>query len=77
MLVNMNAPNTSPETMTDPAALEFNQACIVVLCTLSLLLGAPWLVASTAAVMLVGTFFPEGAFFKRFFTDAPPPAPGA
>ncbi len=34
-----------------------------------MLLGAPWLVASTAAVMLVGTFVPEGALFKRFFTD--------
>ena len=69
MLVSMNSPKTSQETMTDPAALRFNQACIVVSSTLSLLLGAPWLVASTAAVMLVGTFFPEGALFKRFFTD--------
>ena len=34
-----------------------------------MLLGAPWLVAFTAAVMLVGTFFPEGALFKRFFID--------
>ena len=34
-----------------------------------MLLGTPWLVASTAAVMLVGTFVPQAALFKRFFVD--------
>ncbi len=61
---------------TDPAALRFNQFCIVFLSALGLVFAQPWLVLLTATVMLLGSLLPRLALFKRFFTDLLRPALG-
>ena len=51
----------------DRSALKFNQGSIVVLTAIAFLFSLPWLVAFTAAVMLVGTIFPNAALFKLIY----------
>jgi hypothetical protein len=54
-------------TKVDQTALKFNQASIITLLVLSFLLDATWLVAFVAAVMLVGTIWPQAGLFKQFY----------
>lgn len=51
----------------DQSALKFNQASIILLLVLAFLLNAAWLVAFVAAVMLVGTLWPEAGLFKQVY----------
>ncbi len=51
----------------DQNALKFNQASIILLLVLAFLLNAAWLVAFVAAVMLVGTLWPEAGLFKQIY----------
>ncbi len=52
----------------DYAALRFNQAAIVSLVVVAFLLDARGLVAAVAAVMLVGTIWPQAGLFKLVYT---------
>ncbi len=58
----------------DQTALKFNQASIIVLLVLAFLLNAAWLVALVAAVMLIGTFWPQAGLFKLFYARLLKPA---
>ena len=58
----------------DQTALKFNQASIISLLVLAFLLNATWLVALVAAVMLVGTFWPQAGLFKLFYARLLKPA---
>lgn len=51
----------------DQSALKFNQASIILLLVLAFLINAAWLVAFVAAVMLVGTLWPEAGLFKQVY----------
>lgn len=51
----------------DRSALKFNQGSIVVFTAIAFLFSLPWLVAFTAAVMLVGTIFPRAGLFKLIY----------
>lgn len=51
----------------DQSALKFNQTSIILLLVLAFLLNAAWLVAFVAAVMLVGTLWPEAGLFKQVY----------
>ena len=51
----------------DQSALKFNQASIILLLVLAFLFNAAWLVAFVAAVMLVGTLWPEAGLFKQIY----------
>ena len=54
----------------DLTALKFNQASIITLLVLAFLLDAPWLVALVAAVMGIGTLWPEAGLFKQIYARA-------
>ena len=54
-------------TKVDQTALRFNQASIILLLVLAFLLDAIWLVAFVAAVMLVGTIWPQAGLFKQVY----------
>jgi hypothetical protein len=54
-------------TKVDQTALKFNQASIILLLALAFLLDAIWLVAFVAAVMVVGTIWPNAGLFKQFY----------
>jgi Na+/H+ antiporter NhaB len=54
-------------TKVDQTALKFNQASIILLLVLAFLLDAAWLVAFVAAVMVVGTIWPQAGLFKQFY----------
>lgn len=58
----------------DQTALKFNQACIVVLLAWAYLFNWPWLVAAVAAVMLIGTYYPDAGLFKSFYARVLRPA---
>ncbi len=58
----------------DQTALKFNQASIITLLVLAFLLDAPWLVALVAAVMGIGTLWPEAGLFKQIYARALKPA---
>lgn len=51
----------------DYTALKFNQACIIFFLAVAFLADLPWLVVLVAAVMLVGTLWPNAGLFKRFY----------
>ncbi|MBI5930786.1 MAG: DUF4395 domain-containing protein [Chloroflexi bacterium] len=51
----------------DHSALRTNQAFIIGLLLLGFLLGQVVLVAFVAAVMIIGTVFPQAGLFKRFY----------
>jgi len=54
-------------TKVDQTALKFNQASIILLLVLAFLLDAAWLVAFVAAVMVVGTLWPNAGLFKQVY----------
>ena len=58
----------------DQSALKFNQASIILLLVLAFLFNAAWLVAFVAAVMLVGTLWPEAGLFKQIYARGLKPA---
>ena len=58
----------------DQTALRFNQASIILLLVLAFILNAAWLVAFVAAVMLVGTLWPEAGLFKQIYARGLKPA---
>lgn len=53
--------------MIDHSALKFNQMAIISLLVLAFLLDQLWLVVFVAAVMLVGTWWPNAGLFKLFY----------
>jgi len=53
--------------MLDHSALRFNQMAIIGLLVLAFLFDQIWLVAFVAAVMLVGTWWPNAGLFKLFY----------
>jgi hypothetical protein len=61
-------------TKVDQSALRFNQACIITLLALAFLFDQPWLVAFVAAVMLVGTVWPQAGLFKLLYSRVLRPA---
>lgn len=58
----------------DQTALRFNQASIILLLVAAFLLDAVWLVAFVAAVMLVGTLWPQAGLFKQVYARGFKPA---
>ena len=58
----------------DQTALRVNQASIILLLVLAFILNAAWLVAFVAAVMLVGTLWPEAGLFKQIYAKGLKPA---
>jgi hypothetical protein len=58
----------------DQTALKFNQASIILLLVLAFLLNAVWLVAFVAAVMVVGTLWPQAGLFKQLYARVFEPA---
>lgn len=61
-------------TKVDQTALRFNQASIIALLLLAFLLDAAWLVAAVAAVMVVGTLWPDAGLFKQVYARGLKPA---
>lgn len=53
--------------MLDHSALRFNQIAIISLLVLAFLFDQLWLVAFVAAVMLIGTWWPNAALFKLVY----------
>jgi len=51
----------------DQTALKFNQASIILLLLLAFLLNSMWLVALVAAIMVIGTVWPEAGLFKLIY----------
>ncbi len=62
------------ERRVDHSALRVNQAFIIGLLGLALLLGAIPLVAFVAAVMVIGTIWPGAGLFKRIYQHLLKPA---
>ena len=58
----------------DQTALKFNQASIILLLVLAFLLDSVWLVAFVAAVMVVGTLWPNAGLFKQIYARGLKPA---
>ena len=54
-------------TQVDHTALRFNQAVIIALLLAAFLFNWTWLVALTAAVMLIGTIWPAASLFKLIY----------
>jgi len=61
-------------TQVDHTALRFNQAMIIALLLAAFLLNWTWLVALTAAVMLIGTIWPAAGLFKLIYARLLKPA---
>ena len=57
------------QASVDLRAIKFNQATIVAVSSLSILLGSPVLLVPLAAVLFAGTFNPKLALFKRLFSE--------
>ena len=51
----------------DRTALRFNQASIIALLLIAFLLDSMWLVAFVAAVMLIGSVWPNASLFKAVY----------
>jgi hypothetical protein len=64
---------TTPRQV-DHSALRTNQACIIACLVLGFVLNAPLLVAFVAAVMIVGTIWPQAGLFKRLYRHVLRPA---
>ena len=58
------------ERKVDHSALRTNQAFIISLLILAFVVDARWLAAFVAAVMIVGTVFPNAALFKAVYLYA-------
>lgn len=56
--------STKPVSRVDHTALKFNQASIITLVVAAFLLDWPLLVTFVAAVMLVGSIWPQAGLFK-------------
>jgi molybdopterin converting factor small subunit len=56
------------DTKVDHTALKVNQAFIIALLIGAFIANSPWLVAFVAAVMLIGTIWPQAALFKAVYT---------
>lgn len=61
-------------TQVDHTALRFNQAMIIALLLAAFLLNWTWLVALTAAVMLIGTIWPAAGLVKLIYARLLRPA---
>jgi hypothetical protein len=61
--------NTASDRRVDHTALRVNQTSIIALLIAAFIVDAPPLVAVVCAVMLIGTFVPEAALFKRLYLD--------
>ena len=61
---------------TDLNTLKFNQVCIIALSAVALATRMPWLIACTAAIMLLGSANPRLALFKHLWTHLVRPALG-
>ncbi len=64
---------SSYKNKLDRSALKFNQGSIVVFTAVAFLFSLPWLIAFTAAVMLVGTIFPKAGLFKLIYKHVAKP----
>jgi molybdopterin synthase sulfur carrier subunit len=62
------------ERKVDHMALKVNQAFIIALLMAAYITNTPWLVAFVAAVMLIGTIWPQAALFKAVYTYVLKPA---
>lgn len=58
----------------DQTALKFNQASIILLLVLAFLFDTTWLVAFVAAVMVIGTLWPDAGLFKQLYARGLKPA---
>ena len=58
----------------DRTTLRVNQALIITFLVLGFLLNQPVFVVFVAAVMAIGTAFPQAALFQRFYRDILKPA---
>ncbi len=58
----------------DQTSLKFNQASIILLLVLAFLFNAAWLVAFVAAVMVIGTLWPQAGLFKQVYARVFKPA---
>jgi len=83
VLLRDKCENTMSQTSTsqshagptvDHSALRVNQACIISLLLIAILLDTPWLVAIVAAVMLAGTAHPALAAFQQLYRQLLRPA---
>lgn len=61
-------------TKVDHAALRVNQASIIALLAIAFVANALWLVAFVAAVMVVGTIWPQAGLFKLAYARVLRPA---
>lgn len=59
---------------SDRTALKFNQGTIIVLLLAAFLFDQAWLVGLVAAVMLVGTVWPQWGLFKLLYARVVKPA---
>lgn len=57
-------------TSLDRNALRFNQAAIITFLVLGFVFNQPWLVVFVAAVMVVGTIWPNAGLFKTVYQSA-------
>ncbi len=64
----------SAERKVDHSAIRTNQVFIIGLLALAFVLNQPLLVAFVAAVMIVGTIWPDAALFKRIYRHVLRPA---
>lgn len=62
------------ERKVDHMALKVNQAFIIALLIAAYITNTPWLVVFVAAVMLIGTVWPQAALFKAVYTYVLKPA---
>ncbi|MCB0045297.1 MAG: DUF4395 family protein [Caldilineaceae bacterium] len=58
------------KTRVDQTALAVNQAAIIMLLVTALLADWPWLAALVAAVMAIGTIWPQAGLFKLIYFRA-------
>jgi hypothetical protein len=58
----------------DRTAIRVNQSLIIAILVLGFLLNQPLLVAFVAAVMIIGTAFPQAALFQKIYRDVLKPA---
>ena len=61
-------------SIVDHTALKVNQTFIIGLLVIAFLLDWPWLVAFVAAVMVVGSIWPQAGLFKLVYQRAIKPA---
>lgn len=67
-------PYAQPLTPFDRTALKVNQSAIITLLIVGFIFNQAWLVACVAAVMTLGTAWPQAALFQRLYRDVLRPA---